>query len=254
MRVGIEREARLGMPEAFADYLEQLERHGPDEPTVRLSLTDDVFLRSSTWARWQLGIPLPPADEREALRPCWLRVCRARLLSDEDRDDHIPDRGERGEVARAGGDEGVTLAEVSSLLEDPKVARPAHHHGILRPLGQPGGPETGDQRRLARLDLGIGDDSGGDHIDRILGGHRPGHLDQLHDVIAARERRGLGDADLDLAQRAAAPGRERLREPDARGEARAGLGRWRAGVGRLERALARAGRPGGKGREQPTES
>ena len=25
---------------------EQLERHGPDEPTVRLSLTDDVFLRS----------------------------------------------------------------------------------------------------------------------------------------------------------------------------------------------------------------
>jgi hypothetical protein len=38
---------------------EQLERHGPDEPTVRLSLTDDVFLRSSTWARWQLGIPLP---------------------------------------------------------------------------------------------------------------------------------------------------------------------------------------------------
>jgi hypothetical protein len=25
---------------------------------VQLSLTDDVFLRSSTWARWQLGIPL----------------------------------------------------------------------------------------------------------------------------------------------------------------------------------------------------
>jgi hypothetical protein len=38
---------------------EQLERHGPGESTVRLSLTDDVFLRSSTWARWQLGIPLP---------------------------------------------------------------------------------------------------------------------------------------------------------------------------------------------------
>ena len=35
---------------------EQLERHGPDESTVRLSLTD---LRSSAWARWQLGIPLP---------------------------------------------------------------------------------------------------------------------------------------------------------------------------------------------------
>jgi hypothetical protein len=43
-----------------ADALEQqLERHGPDEPTVRLSLTDDVFLRSYNWARWQLGILLP---------------------------------------------------------------------------------------------------------------------------------------------------------------------------------------------------
>jgi hypothetical protein len=39
---------------------QQLERHGPDEPTVRLRLTDDVFRRSDTWARWQLGIPLPP--------------------------------------------------------------------------------------------------------------------------------------------------------------------------------------------------
>ncbi len=38
---------------------EQLERHGPGESTVRLSLTDDVFLRSYNWARWQLGIPLP---------------------------------------------------------------------------------------------------------------------------------------------------------------------------------------------------
>jgi hypothetical protein len=26
---------------------------------VRLSLTDDVFLRSYNWARWQLGILLP---------------------------------------------------------------------------------------------------------------------------------------------------------------------------------------------------
>ena len=43
-----------------ADILErQLEQHGPDEPTVRLSLTEDVFLRSSTWAQWQLSIPLP---------------------------------------------------------------------------------------------------------------------------------------------------------------------------------------------------
>jgi hypothetical protein len=43
-----------------ADFIEQQrERHGPDEPTVRLSLVDDVFLRSDNRARWQLGIPLP---------------------------------------------------------------------------------------------------------------------------------------------------------------------------------------------------
>ena len=38
---------------------EQLEQHGPDEPTVQLSLTDDVFRRSSNWVRGQVGIPLP---------------------------------------------------------------------------------------------------------------------------------------------------------------------------------------------------
>lgn len=38
---------------------EQLERHGSGESVVRLSLTDDVFLRSYNWARVQLGIPLP---------------------------------------------------------------------------------------------------------------------------------------------------------------------------------------------------
>jgi hypothetical protein len=38
---------------------EQLQRHAPDEPTVRLSLADDVFLRCYDWARLQLGIPLP---------------------------------------------------------------------------------------------------------------------------------------------------------------------------------------------------
>ena len=43
-----------------ADHIERLlEQHGPDETTVRLSLTDDVFLRSDNWARVQLGIPLP---------------------------------------------------------------------------------------------------------------------------------------------------------------------------------------------------
>ncbi len=43
-----------------ADQLEQQrEQHGPDEATVGLSLTDDVFLRSDNLARWQLGILLP---------------------------------------------------------------------------------------------------------------------------------------------------------------------------------------------------
>ncbi len=46
-----------------ADYVEQqLEQHPLDPTTVVLSLTDDVFLRFSTWARWQLGIPLPVED------------------------------------------------------------------------------------------------------------------------------------------------------------------------------------------------
>ena len=37
----------------------QFERHGPDEPITRLSLTDDVFLHSYKWARPELDIPLP---------------------------------------------------------------------------------------------------------------------------------------------------------------------------------------------------
>jgi len=42
-----------------SDHLERLlDQHAPGEATVRLSLTDDVYLRSYTWARWQLGIPL----------------------------------------------------------------------------------------------------------------------------------------------------------------------------------------------------
>jgi hypothetical protein len=36
-----------------------LERHRPGQARVRLSLTDEVFLGSSTWVRVQLGIPLP---------------------------------------------------------------------------------------------------------------------------------------------------------------------------------------------------
>jgi len=43
-----------------ADLLEQqLAQHPPDQATLTLSLTDEVLLRSSNWARWQLGIPLP---------------------------------------------------------------------------------------------------------------------------------------------------------------------------------------------------
>ena len=45
------------------DRLEQqLEQHGPGQASVTLALTDDRFLRSSNWARWQLGNPLPGKD------------------------------------------------------------------------------------------------------------------------------------------------------------------------------------------------
>jgi hypothetical protein len=54
------REKALPSMLEHANVIEELlERHGPDEPMVRLSLTDDVFLRSDNWARLQLGIPLP---------------------------------------------------------------------------------------------------------------------------------------------------------------------------------------------------
>jgi hypothetical protein len=54
------REKALPYMLEHADYLERLlQQHGSDEATVRLSLTDDVFLRSYNWARVQLGIPLP---------------------------------------------------------------------------------------------------------------------------------------------------------------------------------------------------
>ena len=54
------REKSLPSMFAHADALEQqLERHALDQATGRLHVTDDLFLRSSTWARWRLGIPLP---------------------------------------------------------------------------------------------------------------------------------------------------------------------------------------------------
>jgi hypothetical protein len=53
------RERALPYMLEHADHIERLlEQHGPAEPTVRLSLTEDVFLRSFNWARVQLGIPL----------------------------------------------------------------------------------------------------------------------------------------------------------------------------------------------------
>jgi hypothetical protein len=39
----------------------QLAQYPPDQLDVTLSLTDGVFLRSSTWARWPLGILWPVA-------------------------------------------------------------------------------------------------------------------------------------------------------------------------------------------------
>jgi hypothetical protein len=41
---------------------QQFEQHPPDQATVTLDLTGDMFLRSFNWARWQLGIPLPAED------------------------------------------------------------------------------------------------------------------------------------------------------------------------------------------------
>jgi hypothetical protein len=49
--IAVLREKALPCMREHANYLEQqLERHGPDESTVRLSLTDDVFPRSYNWA------------------------------------------------------------------------------------------------------------------------------------------------------------------------------------------------------------
>ena len=58
--IAVLRDSGLAYKRDHADLLEQqLEQHGPAEATVALHLTDDVFLRSYNWARWQLGIPLP---------------------------------------------------------------------------------------------------------------------------------------------------------------------------------------------------
>jgi hypothetical protein len=47
--IAVLRASGLPYKRDHAEYLERhLEQHGPDEATVRLSLTDDVLLRSST--------------------------------------------------------------------------------------------------------------------------------------------------------------------------------------------------------------
>ena len=51
-----------GLPSTLehADQLErQLEQHAPDQATMRLDLTEGLFLRSFNWACWELGFPLP---------------------------------------------------------------------------------------------------------------------------------------------------------------------------------------------------
>ena len=63
--VAVLRTKELPFMREHADHIERLlERHGPDESMVTLSLSDEVFLRSYNRARLQLGIPLPPAAHR----------------------------------------------------------------------------------------------------------------------------------------------------------------------------------------------
>jgi hypothetical protein len=52
---------KKGLPSMLehAEALEQRDQHPPDQATVTLHLTNDVFLRSYNWARVQLGRPLP---------------------------------------------------------------------------------------------------------------------------------------------------------------------------------------------------
>ena len=46
-----------------ADLLQrQLAPHPPGQAVATLHLTDDVVLRSDTWAWLELGIPLPPME------------------------------------------------------------------------------------------------------------------------------------------------------------------------------------------------
>jgi len=61
--IAVLRDKQLPYMREHADHIERLlEQHGPDESRVRLSLADDVYLRSYNWARVQLAIPLPPME------------------------------------------------------------------------------------------------------------------------------------------------------------------------------------------------
>jgi hypothetical protein len=58
--IAVLREKGLPYMLEHADELEEaLEQHASDQAMVTLHLTDDLFLRSFNWARWQLKIPLP---------------------------------------------------------------------------------------------------------------------------------------------------------------------------------------------------
>ena len=61
--IAVLREKGLDYMLDHADQLEQLlEHHGPDEPVVTLSMTDDLYHRSYTWARVTVGMPMPPRE------------------------------------------------------------------------------------------------------------------------------------------------------------------------------------------------
>ena len=74
------------LPPYMAEHATRLKRaldeHGSSEPEVALSLSDDVYLRSSNHARLELGIPLPQRallDADRGLCP-GLRLLRRRAV------------------------------------------------------------------------------------------------------------------------------------------------------------------------------
>lgn len=76
------REKALPYMLEHAEHLERLLDQHPAGAVVRLSLTDDLYLRSYNWACRPLGIPLRVDGEREAQFPrrnrCMLRPSSTR--------------------------------------------------------------------------------------------------------------------------------------------------------------------------------